>query len=344
MAVQSARHLVFSESGLALVALAGFMVLPIFISGYTIYILPQYMIYGLMAMSLVLLWGYSGILSIGQAGFFAIGGYTIGLSLKWIDFGNPAYIALVIAPCLGAGLAGILGYFLFRAGVRAAYFVLVTLAISIIVEQIAVSQSQWTGGWNGMYVPRMSLTLGIGKEISLFNDMPMYYFVLVIVAAMYILLRCLVASKFGKVLVGIRENEDRVISLGFDASLYKTAAFMVSGALASFAGVLYGTHAGFVSPSLGGVLFSTEVVVWVAIGGRNSFLGALLATIAVASLSNYLSAIAPKYWQLVIGIVFIVVIIHFRGGIAGAVAGTWNWNLRQTQTQSKWLNYLRPKT
>lgn len=327
--LQSARRLGVSESGVALLALAGFVLLPIFVSGYTIYILPQYMIYGLMAMSLALLWGYSGILSIGQAGFFAIGGYIIGLCLKWIDFGNPAYIALVIAPCIGAGLAGVLGYFLFRAGVRAAYFVLVTLAISIIVEQVAVSQSQWTGGWNGMYVPRMSLTLGIGKEISLFNDAPMYYFILVIVATMYVLLRWLVASKFGKVLVGIRENEDRVISLGFDASLYKTAAFMVSGALATFAGALYGTHAGFVSPSLGGVLFSTEVVVWVAIGGRSSFLGALLATIAVASLSNYLSAIAPKYWQLVIGIVFIIVIIHFRGGIAGALGGSGTFGKRR---------------
>ncbi len=318
-ALQTARRLGVSESGLAIVALVGFALLPIFVSGYTIYILPQYMLYGVMAMSLALLWGYSGILSIGQAGFFAIGGYIIGLSFKWIDFGNPAYIAFVVAPCVGAALAGVLGYFLFRAGVRAAYFVLVTLAVSIIVEQVAVSQSQWTGGWNGMYVPRMSLTLGTGTEISLFDDGPIYYFVLVVVVAIYILLRWLVTSKFGKVLLGIRENEDRVISLGFDASLYKTAAFMMSGALATLAGALYGTHAGFVSPSLGGVLFSTEVVVWVAIGGRNSFLGALLATIVVASLSNYLSAIAPKYWQLVIGVVFIVVIIHFRGGIAGAL-------------------------
>ena len=318
--VQAIRRLGASETGLAIVALVGFLLLPVFVSGYPIYILPQYMLYGVMAMSLALLWGVGGILSIGQAGFFAFGGYIIGLCFKWIAIVNPAYAALLIAPAMGAALAAVLGYFLFRAGVRAAYFVLVTLAISIIVEQVAVSQSQWTGGWNGMYIPRMSVTLGSIVEISLFDDAPMYYVVLTIVAVTYGLLRWLLAGKFGKVLIGIRENEDRVISLGFDTSLYKTIAFMVSGALAALAGALYGTHAGFVSPSLGGVLFSTEVVVWVAIGGRSSLLGVLLAAIVVAWLSNYLSALVPKYWQLVIGIVFVAVIIYFKGGVAGAFA------------------------
>jgi urea transport system permease protein len=277
------------------------------------------MLYGVLAMSLALLWGNGGILSIGQAGFFAIGGYTMGLCFRGISAVNPAYAALLIALVAGGALAGLLGYFLFRAGVRSSYFVLVSLAISIMVEQIAVSQSQITGGWNGMYVERMSLTLGPWGRLSLFDDVPMYYVVLVLVAATYALLRWLVGCKFGKVLAGIRENEDRVIALGFDTSAYKTMAFMISGALATFSGALYATHAGFVSPSLGGVLFSTEVVVWVAIGGRSSLLAALLAAIVVASLSNYLSALIPGYWPLVLGLLFIVVIIFFRDGVAGAV-------------------------
>jgi urea transport system permease protein len=314
------RSVGLSETGLAVVAFAALAVLPAFVSGYPIYILPQYMLFGLMAMSLVLLWGVTGILSIGQAGFFTVGGYVIGLCFKWIEFGNPAYPALVMAPAAGGALAAVVGYFLFSAGVRAAYFVLVTLAISIIVEQVAVSQSHITGGWNGMYIPRMSLTFGPWLEISLFEDVPAYYLVLVIVAVLYGLLRWLVASKFGKVLIGIRENEERVTSLGLDPSLYKTLVFALSGALAAFAGALYGTHAGFVSPSLGGVLFSTEVVVWVAIGGRASLLGALLAAITVAWLSNYLSALIPQYWQLVVGLVFVAVIVYFRGGVAGALA------------------------
>jgi urea transport system permease protein len=308
-----------SETAVAAVVFATLALLPMLVSGYLIYILPQYMLYGVMAMSLALLWGNCGILSIGQAGFFAIGGYTMGLCFRWISAVNPAYAALFIAPVMGAVLAGLLGYFLFRAGVRSSYFVLVSLAISIMVEQIAVSQSQITGGWNGMYIERMSLTLGPWGQLSLFDDIPMYYFVLVVVAVMYALLGWLTGSKFGKVLAGIRENEDRVIALGFDTSAYKTVAFMISGALAAFAGALYGTHAGFVSPSLAGVLFSTEAVVWVAIGGRSSLLAALLAAVVVASLSNYLSALIPGYWPLVLGTLFITVIIFFRDGVAGAL-------------------------
>jgi urea transport system permease protein len=318
-----------SETAVAAVAFVLLALLPILASGYLIYILPQYMLYGVMAMSVALLWGNCGILSIGQAGFFAIGAYAMGLCFRWISAVNPAYAALLIALLAGAILAGLVGHFLFRAGVRSPYFVLVSLAISIMVEQVAVSQSQVTGGWNGMYIERMSLTLGPWGQVPLFDDIPMYYLVLVVVATIYVLLRWLVGSKFGKVLAGIRENEDRVIALGFDTSTYKTLAFMISGTLAAFAGALYGTHAGFVSPSLGGVLFSTEAVVWVAIGGRSSLLAALLAAIVVASLSNYLSALIPGYWPLVLGTLFITVIIFFRDGVAGAIGAAQRRALRR---------------
>jgi urea ABC transporter permease protein UrtC len=293
--------------------------LPAFISGYPIYILPQYLLYGLLAMSLGLLWGFTGILSFGQAAFFALGAYAMGLAAKWNIGGNPAYVALVASLCIGAGLATVIGYFLFSAGVRDVYFVLVTLAISIMVEQVTVSQSQITGGYNGMFVPRMSLTIGTTKDINLTSDGAIYYVVLPIVAAVYFLLRWMLDRPFGRVLVGIRENEDRAISLGFNTSLYKTAAFACSGAIACLAGALYGTHANFVSPSLAGVLFSTQVVVWVAIGGRQSLLGALLGAVGVAAFSNYLTAVTPEYWQLVVGIIFVVVIVASKGGVAGAI-------------------------
>ncbi|HWP46865.1 MAG TPA: branched-chain amino acid ABC transporter permease [Candidatus Limnocylindrales bacterium] len=310
----------WSEEKFAVLVFLILSLLPVFISGYIIYILPQYMLYGTLAMSLGLLWGFTGILSFGQAGFFALGAYTMGLCMKYNGFGiNPAYAGIILSAFMGAGLATIIGYFLFSAGVRDAYFVIVTLALSIIVEQIAVSQSDITGGWNGFFIDRMSLTLGSGREISLFNDVPMYYFVLPLVAFVYFLLRKLITSKFGKVLIGIRENEDRAISLGFNTSLYKTAAFAISGAVATWAGALYGTHAGFVAPSLGGVSFSTEVVVWTALGGRTSLLGVFLGGVMVASLSNYLSAITPRFWQLVLGILFVTTIIYFKGGVAGAL-------------------------
>jgi urea transport system permease protein len=108
--------------------------------------------------------------------------------------------------------------------------------------------------------------------------------------------------------------------LGVRTALYKTGAFALSGAIACLAGALYGTHAAFVAPSLAGVQFSTEVVVWVAIGGRDSLLGALVGGILVSSLSNYLSAIMPDYWQLALGILFVLVILFLKGGVAGAIS------------------------
>jgi len=315
----SLRGLSESETGLAVVVFIVLALLPMFVSGYPIYILPQYMLFGMMAMSLGLLWGFVGILSFGQAGFFALGAYTMGFAMQSDWRVNPAYIGMLLSIIAGGILAAVTGYFLFSAGVRATYFVLVTLALSIMVEQIAVSQSEITGGWNGMFIDRMTLTFGGLGEISLFDDAPAYYAVLPVVVLTYALLRWLTSAKFGKVLAGIRENEDRLTALGYSVSLYKTFAFALSGAIACLAGALYGTHANFVAPSLGGVLFSTEVVVWVAIGGRNSLLGALLGGILVATLSNYLSTITPEYWQLVLGLIFIVVIVFFTGGIAGAV-------------------------
>ncbi len=309
---------VYSETNLAIVVFVVLAALPLLVSGYTIYILPQYLTYGMLAMSLGILWGFGGLLSFGQAAFFTLGAYAMGLAANWGIGGNPAYVGLAASIIIGAALASLIGYFLFSVGVRQLFFVLVTLALSIMVEQITVSQSEFTGGYNGMFVPRMSLSLG-ANEIDLSGEAAIYYFVLPLAAAVYVLLRWLLGSPFGKVLVGIRENEERVLSLGFNTSVYKTTVFAVSGAVACLAGALYGTHANFVSPSLAGVLFSTQVVVWVAIGGRESLLGALLGAVGVSALSNYLTAVIPDYWQLVLGVIFVLVIIGFKGGLAGAI-------------------------
>lgn len=307
-----------SEAALAVVIFAILALLPAVAGGYIVYILPQYMTFGVLAMSLALLWGFTGILSFGQAGFFAIGGYAVGLLMSAQLPVNGFYIGLIAAALSGAVVAGLIGYFLFSAGVRDAYFVLVTLALSIVVEQIAVSQSQWTGGWNGMFLMRPTLTF-FGLSYELFDDVSVYYAVLIFAVLAYAALYLFTRSAYGKIVVGIRENELRMVSLGVSVTFYKTLVFAISAVVACLAGSVYAVHSGFVSPSIGGVLFSTEVVVWVAIAGRSSLIGALLGGIIVSSLSNYLSAITPAYWQLVLGFIFIAAIAYFRGGVAGAI-------------------------
>jgi ABC-type branched-subunit amino acid transport system permease subunit len=306
------------EPAIAAAVFAALALLPLVAGGYVVYILPQYMTFGVLAMSLALLWGFTGILSFGQAGFFAIGGYAVGLLMAASLPVNGFYLGLLVAAASGAVIAGLIGYFLFSAGVRDAYFVLVTLALSIVVEQLAVSQSQWTGGWNGMFLMRPTLTF-FGLSLELFDDVKVYYAVLAFVFLAYVALYRFTRSAYGKIVVGIRENELRMVSLGVSSTFYKTLVFSLSAVVACLAGSVYSVHSGFVSPSLGGVLFSTEVVVWVAIAGRTSLIGALLGGIIVSSLSNFLSAVTPAYWQLVIGFIFIAAIAYFRGGVAGAI-------------------------
>lgn len=309
------------ETWVALVVFLALALLPLFAGGYPVYILPQYLLFGLVALSLGLLWGFAGIVSFGQAAFFAFGGYAMGIVLQAGLGPEGAWLAIAAATLVGSLLAAVSGYFLFSAGVRATYFVLITLALSIIAEQVAVSQSQITGGWNGMFVDRLSLGFGPLGELALYQDIPAYYFVLPVVAAVYFAARALTVARFGKILVGIRENEDRMEALGYQPWIYKTLVFTLSGAIAGLAGGLYASHSNFVSPSLAGVLFSTEVVVWVALGGRLSLFGALAGGVLVSALSNYLSSVAPQYWQLIVGLVFICVIVFFKQGLAGLFAG-----------------------
>lgn len=307
----------------ALLLFAALAVVPLAISDYPVYILPQYMLFGLLAMSLSILWGFGGIVSFGQAAFFAVGAYSMGLVMKYLpDLPvNSAYAGIVLGT-LGAGLAALLiGYFLFSAGVRSAYFVVATLALSIVAEQTVKSFSNITGGWNGLYVDRMTLTLGPWFELSLYDDVPMYYVVLAVVVPVYVAVAALMRGRFGKIIVGIRENEDRMAALGFDVPGYKTLAIGLSGLLAGLAGALYASHSNYAHPSNANVFFSTLVVIWVAIGGRYSLLGSFAGAIVVSALSNYLSSVEAiqRYWPLVLGLIFIAIIVAARDGLAGLV-------------------------
>lgn len=292
---------------------------PFVVVGYPVFILPQYMLFGVLALTLCLLWGFGGMVSFGQGAFFAIGAYAFGIVLTHVDSASGPWLGLLLGVALGAGVAGAVGYFLFSANVRDSYFVLVTLAISTIVYVIANSQSDLTGGFNGMYVDRVTLSVFGAFGVSLKGDLAMYYVAFAVTLLAYLGFRILQWSAFGQVLVSIRENEDRTRALGYNTALYKTVAFAISGAVAAAAGGLYATDTGFVSPSLGGVLFSTGVVVWVAVGGRGYFIGALIGAIGISVLSNKLNSLIPAYWQLILGVLFVLVIVFFRRGLVGSL-------------------------
>lgn len=305
------------ENVLAVVLFVALFYVPYVVAGYPIFILPQYMLFGVLAMSLCLLWGFGGMVSFGQGAFFAIGAYAFGLTIKQLAGGSGPWLGLLLGVVLAAGVAGAIGYFLFTADVRDSYFVLVTLAISTIVYVIANSESGLTGGFNGMYADRVTFSfLGV-VQVSVKGDLAMYYMVFTVTLLAYLFFRFLQWSPFGRVLVSIRENEDRTRALGYNTAIYKTVAFAISGAVAALAGGLYSTSAGFVSPDLAGVLFSTGVVVWVAVGGREYYIGAIIGAIGISALGNALNSLIPEYWQLLLGLLFVLVIVFFRRGLVG---------------------------
>lgn len=308
-----------AENVLAVLLFVALFYVPYLVAGYTVFILPQYMLFGVLALTLCLLWGFGGMVSFGQGAFFAIGAYALGVTMQRFDGSTAPWVGLLLALALGGAVAAVIGYFLFSANVRDSYFVLVTLAISTIVYVIANSQSDLTGGFNGMYVDRVAFPFPGGAELSLAGDVTVYYTVFGFTLLAYLGFRLLQWSPFGRILVSIRENEERTRALGYNTALYKTAAFGISGAVAALAGGLYATDAGFVSPSLGGVLFSTSVVVWVAVGGREYFVGALIGAIGISVLSNVLNSLIPEYWQLLLGVLFVLVIVFFRRGLIGSL-------------------------
>jgi urea ABC transporter permease protein UrtC len=312
------------EKGVAVV-LAVLLLAPLVTTRYLAFLSAQFLLFAVLGLSLGLIWGYGGILSFGHAAFFGLGAYCMAWSYEYLSLGiNSGYIGLVAAAIVPTVLALLLGVFLFYSEVKDVYFVIITLAVSVILEQLATSSGimfEIFGGFNGLYLPRLSLTLPGVAGISL-NDRMFYVLSVVAILVAYVGCRRLVGSHFGQVLVAIRENEERTQALGYNTARYKTLVFGFSAGLAGIAGALYATLAGFISPTLLGFALSTEIVIWVAVGGRQYLAGAVVGSVLVNAFSSGLSEAISTRYRLVLGLLFILVVVAFRRGLAGPLV-TW---------------------
>lgn len=295
-------------------ALAG---APLVLDGWNLGLLAQLMIYGIFAMSLAFIWGQGGLLCFGQSLFFGIGAYAMALSTKGMIPGVPAMtlIGLILAMLLPALAAFLLGLALFKGrGLVGAYFGIVTLSAAVIAERLATNWS-YIGGFNGLLdVPPMRLGWG-SWQMELYDPLPFFLVVLVAAIACFVLLSKLERSAFGTVLRGTRDNEVRAAFLGFETANYKAAAFAVSGAVAGLAGALFAAQFAFVSPALLGFALATEVLIWVAIGGKAVLLAAFIGALAVKSVENVLSDTLGQYWLLVLGLLFVIAVVLLPKGL-----------------------------
>ncbi|EXX86401.1 urea ABC transporter permease [Paenibacillus darwinianus] len=321
-------------AALALVFLAVF---PMFASEFRVELMGKFIVFILFAFSLNLIWGYTGLLSLGHAVFFGLGGYVLALSYSLQD-GVPSFMArfnieeipLLMRPLLStplalllgllipALLAGLIGYFVFKSRVSGVYFSIITLALAKLFEMLIVNMQAYTGGFNGlMGLPRFPVG---GEPMDL---VPYYYLVLAVTAAAFLFTRWLTHSHFGKVIKSIREDESRIRFLSYNPANYKIFVFAVSGLLAGLAGMLYVPMNGFISPQDSGIAMSTSLVIWLAIGGRGTLMGPIVGVLIVNWLSNLLSEQYPTLWQLILGGVMVLIVLYLPGGIYGAVESWW---------------------
>ena len=300
-----------------------FGVLPLFYDAYSLGQLSLFVVYGIFAMSLALIWGQVGLLCFGQAVFFGIGAYTMALTTKGMLPGlenfTSSYGGLLLAVLFSALFANLLGRFIFSpGGLAGADFSIVTLAISIIAERLAINW-KFIGGFNGILgIPPIDLGMA-GASFELLEPIRFYYFVLVVAIVIYVLLMALTRSAYGTALRAIRDGETRTTFFGYNVSAYKVTMFTLSGGIAGLAGALLVTQFGFVSPSLVGFALSTEVLIWVALGGKTVILAAFLGAIIVRTIESELSGTLGNYWLLALGIGFVVSVIFLPQGLLGAV-------------------------
>ena len=299
---------------LTAILLAGaiLLVIPIALSSYQLGLLTKMLIFGIFAMSLDLLLGYTGLPSLGHAAFFGIASYTVALlSIKvtantfWIDFTAGLLMALAVSALFG----------LLALRTHETYFLMITLAMAQVLWGIVFGWKSLTRGDDGIPgVPRPKL----GLPWSLADGMPFYYFILLVFVLVTAVLFVIVRSPFGRALVGIRESEARMEVLGYNVWLYKYVAFVLAGFFAGVAGNLFAYYNGFVSPSYLSVIFSATALIMVILGGAGTLIGPAIGAALIIYLENVISIFTQR-WLFVLGIVYVAVTLFAPRGLVGLI-------------------------
>lgn len=304
-----------------LVVWGGLAALPLFVGAWQVGQIAQYLTYGIFAMSLALIWGQCGLLSFGHAVFFGLGAYAMSLTtlgmLPGLEGWTSSYLGIALALSVPALAANVLGRFLFYGrGLQGAQLAIVMLAVAVVAERI-MTRWPYAGGMNGlMSVPPVDLG-AFGLSYELYDPLPLFYGTLIAAVVVYGLLETLVRSRRGVVLRALGADEPRTGFLGHDTRALKLAVFTLSAAVAGFAGALFAGQFGFVSPPLIGFGLSTEVLIWVALGGRRALLTAFLGAIVVRVAENVLGDLLGPAWLLGLGLLFVLCMIFLPRGLLG---------------------------
>jgi branched-chain amino acid transport system permease protein len=297
------------KPAILIVAAVALAILPNIVTSYWIGLLTQMLIFAILAMSLDILLGYTGMPSFGHAGFFGVAAYAVAVlsTRHHAGFLFSALAALMVGTLLSAAFGLLVSH------VRDVYFLMITLALGMVLWGLSYRWIPMTGGDNGISgIPRLQTHFGILWS----GPRPFYYLTLMVFAACGAILALLVNSPFGLTLKGIRESESRMKSLGVNTWLHRYLSYVISGAFASIAGIVWAYYNGFVSPTYLDMTASSEVFLMVTLGGPGTLAGPAIGAGAIVLLKNVISAYTQR-WLLILGVVYIVTILW-------APQGLWN--------------------
>jgi len=331
--------------GIAVLAVLLAVILPLSLDAFRLNLVAKYLTYAFVALGLVICWGFGGILSLGQGVFFGLGGYCMAMFLKleassventkiqstpgipdfmdwnqitalptfWQPFHSLTLtiVAIIVVPAV---LAFVVGAAMFKRRVGGVYFAIITQAIAAILTILIVGQQGYTGGINGITDLRTLNGWDIRTESA---KVILYFFELLclfgcIVAALFVR-----HSKLGRILVAMRDKEDRVRFSGYSVANFKIFAFCIAAVFSAIGGAMFTLQVGFMSPSFVGIVPSIEMVIYTAVGGRYSILGVIYGTLIVNAAKTAFSESFPELWLFGLGALFIAVVLAFPNGLAG---------------------------
>lgn len=316
-----------------------FLHLNVISSSSTILFLGKCIAFSIVAIGLDLIWGYTGILSLGHGIYFALGGYCLAMYLKlketgggitdfmhiggleevpfvWKLFENFP-IALIMLFLIPSILAFVVGYFIFKNRIKGVYFSIISQALTWSAYSIFVALSTYTNGNVG--ITEIKTVFGSVRGKGNFVNMSLlFYSSLIILVVVYFFSKFLVGSKFGKILIAIRDGENRTYFSGYKVSNYKTFIYVVSAIIAAIGGAVFVNFNGSITPSVMTIPFSITMIVWVAVGGRGTIIGAVIGAFLINLCEyNLSSGGLVEIWQIIIGGIFCLTILFFKGGIVG---------------------------
>ena len=323
--------------GLALV-----LALPSLVSPFRLNLLGRYLSLAIVALGIDLIWGYTGLLSLGQGIFFALGGYGAAMHLQlnchscsraagglpeffglygvqqlpwfWEPFHSPWFtlVAIWLVPAL---VAGLLGFLVFRNRIKGVYFSILTQAALLVFFNFFNGQQKLINGTNGL---KTDLTRLLGQMVGSDTMQRSLFWLTALLALLtWLLCRWLVGGRFGHALLAIRDDEARLRCLGYNPTPFKTMVFALAGGLAGISGALYTVQSGIVSPQFMAAPFSIEMVIWVAVGGRGTLWGAMAGALVINMAKSLVSEAWPQTWLFIQGGLFLLVVTTLEGGVVG---------------------------